>query len=414
MIRDARRAALLGAALSFGIAPIVGAQVIIGPGRTDRSNVDFGRMSARLEERTRFLVEEIAAEMGTTADGRHLLEDAEAVADAAGRLNRSSRDSRDPRGPAAAFNQFDASWRHLRSLLEGRRLPPSVGRAAERVDETAGALYDVLGPRVAPPAGAIPVGPSYGEFGDYGGPVQSPDALIWEAQQRAEALASAIHSEMADPLLTQQAAQLAAQISRLGQGFARDPGLGIDPRALDPIASVSEPIARRFASGRVPSEVTRAWDSYAYSEMMLRQQLGAGASGLDRRQSARPSFGTMSPAALELTDRLAGRLDEFLQVFSPTVRVVPEGEAFLAEAQALRNAVEEFREAARAGAGPRALAEPFGAMQDLAARLNRRVDRVGRGRSGPNIEALRQVGAMVSELGGLLEGRPVPYGPGLP
>ena len=407
MIQDARRAALLGATLSFGIAQAASAQAIITPGRQARGDVDIGRMTARLEERSRFLVEEIAAEMGATVDGRHLREDAEEVAGAAGRLSRSSRDLR---GPADAFDEFDASWRHLRSLLEDHGLPPSVGRAAERVDETAGALYEILGPRAATPVGAIPGG---APFGGLGGPVQAPDALAWEAQRRAEALALAIQSEMSDPLLTQQAAQLAAQVGRLGQGFARSPGVGIDPRALDPIASVSDPIARRFASGRVPAEVARAWDAYAYSEMMLRQQLGASASGPERRASARPPFGGAGPGTLELTDRLASRLDEFLQVFAPTARVVPEGEAFLAEARALRTAVEDFRDAARAGAGPRTLAEPFGAMRDLADRLNRRVDRVGRGRSGPNIEALRQIGAMVSELDGFLGGRPVPYGPGL-
>ena len=107
-----------------------------------------------------------------------------------------------------------------------------------------------------------------------------------------------------------------------------------------------------------------------------------------------PAYGG-SPQLVGLADSLAGQVDGFLQAFTATARDVPEGEQFLADAQALSAAAGRFRQLAASGVPPGQLSLELRAVEDTWQRLQQRTQRIARGRTGPNIQ---QVGLMGNTL----------------
>jgi len=96
-----------------------------------------------------------------------------------------------------------------------------------------------------------------------------------------------------------------------------------------------------------------------------------------------------------MADQLIQQADGFLQAFAPTAGVVPEGQQFLTEASALRDAAARFRQVAASGANP---ANEFAAVAALYQRLEARMARVSRGNIGPNIRNALQMGSTIQQI----------------
>jgi hypothetical protein len=95
---------------------------------------------------------------------------------------------------------------------------------------------------------------------------------------------------------------------------------------------------------------------------------------------------------------LTSQVDSFLGVFAPTAGVVPEGGAFLREAQELAEASRAFQALLATGAPPAALADSFRVVEGRWSRLARRTERVAKGRTGPNIQQVQLMGTTLEAI----------------
>jgi hypothetical protein len=77
---------------------------------------------------------------------------------------------------------------------------------------------------------------------------------------------------------------------------------------------------------------------------------------------------------------------------------VPQGEQIYRDALTLYESAVAFRQAAMAGAPPCDLKPIYAAMDRSCDRLVSRVNCVARGRSGPNIEQVRLIGALCQQI----------------
>lgn len=109
----------------------------------------------------------------------------------------------------------------------------------------------------------------------------------------------------------------------------------------------------------------------------------------------------VSPA-IGAVDQLIAQVGAFLQAFGPTVRCVPQGEQIYGDAVALYESALAFRQAALAGAPPCDLQRIYAAMDHSCGRLVSRVNCIARGRTGPNIEQVRLIGALCGQLRALI------------
>ena len=135
--------------------------------------------------------------------------------------------------------------------------------------------------------------------------------------------------------------------------------------------------------------------------MLLRQRLGLATPPPAVDVVLQPAGNAPSPV-LALADQLNAQVDAFLAAFTPTVRVVPEGEWILADAQRLKAAAAAFREECGRGVDPYRLSQQFLAVDQLWGRLARRINRIARGRTGPNIQTAMQMGETCRQLHQLL------------
>ena len=95
---------------------------------------------------------------------------------------------------------------------------------------------------------------------------------------------------------------------------------------------------------------------------------------------------------LSWADRMVERSDLFYRVFAPTAGVVPQGGAFLAEAANLRQAAINFRSEVAGGSDPNRLRASFQNVDAWWSCLVIRTRQVARGRSGPKIQLVEEMG----------------------
>jgi len=107
-------------------------------------------------------------------------------------------------------------------------------------------------------------------------------------------------------------------------------------------------------------------------------------------------------AVVGLSGQLVRQVDDFLRAFAPNARVVPQGRQFLADASMLRDAAARFQQMAAGGAPPATLANQFGAVAASWQRFESRMEQVAKGRMGPNIAKILQMGGTVQRIQGLL------------
>ncbi|MEW4571477.1 hypothetical protein AB1L88_26680 [Tautonia sp. JC769] len=99
-----------------------------------------------------------------------------------------------------------------------------------------------------------------------------------------------------------------------------------------------------------------------------------------------------------LVDQLIGEVGAFLEVFGPTAHIVPQGDRMYRDAIDLHQAAVGLRQAALGGASPHELRKFHQRMERSCGRLVSRVNSVAKGRSGPNIEQIRYIGALCQQL----------------
>ena len=111
-----------------------------------------------------------------------------------------------------------------------------------------------------------------------------------------------------------------------------------------------------------------------------------------------PPTGGGIPPIVGLSSQLADQVNQFVQVFGPNAGNVPEGGLMLIDAQRLQAAASEFQRSAAGGLPPNQLAYEFRDVDALWQRLARRVNRVARGRMGPNIQQVQRIGESCEQI----------------
>ena len=148
---------------------------------------------------------------------------------------------------------------------------------------------------------------------------------------------------------------------------------------------------------QVPPRVQTAWQAFASVEVLIHRNL--------RLDSAQPKLQISlapppdgPPPIVGLATQLDEQVDEFVRVFSQTAGRVPEGGPMLADAQRLQAASAGFKRAVAANPPPNQLAYQFRDIDATWQRLARRVNRIARGRTGPNIQQIQRIGTTCEQV----------------
>lgn len=107
---------------------------------------------------------------------------------------------------------------------------------------------------------------------------------------------------------------------------------------------------------------------------------------------------------LQVSGQLVAEVDDFLAAFATTAHVVPQGRQMQTDANRLLDAAVELDLALRRGVDPRRLESLAREVDRHSNRLINRVDRVARGRIGPNIAQVYRIGAIAEDLRRAVQG----------
>ena len=377
---------------------------------------DLERLSRRMAEAIRDLADDLATGPGRNPAGQYLEPDARELQTAAANWYATVRSTGDPYQLRRSYSGIDIAWHRLRGQIAGTGLAdPAVVQEVRRVEEVDAQVHQALGLNVYPAGnnfngnftpGTVPVPVNNG-----------PDEarrLAYAVAQRAEALASAIRSESAvNPALGVRVAEV-DQLAQAVDGFyeaLNNPATAGQP---DFARSNYVPIVRQAnalgialgATGVTPG-LRPAWESFAATHNLLRNNLNLSfptADGLPSGagQPPPPGYGfapvPTAGAAAGWAVELDRRVDDLLVHFAPTAGVVPEGRLMLADMERLRQAAEVFRREAARGADPDRLALMFQDVDAHWQRLARRFERIGRGRTGPNIQRVQEIGQICEQV----------------
>jgi hypothetical protein len=224
-------------------------------------------------------------------------------------------------------------------------------------------------------------------------------------EQRAQGLAAAVQAGMAGVPGSERLAREAAQLAQACDTFCdsiRD-GQTIDviQAAFGSVATVADRLETDLQAYKLPPPVDASWRSFAATEVLLRQRLNLPTPPPAVAVTLQPAGSAPSPV-MALADQLLGQIDAFLNAFAPTVRVVPEGEWILADAQRLKAAAVAFREKCGRGVDSYRLSQQFLAVDQSWGRMARRINRIARGRTGPNIQLAMDMGETCRQIHQLL------------
>jgi hypothetical protein len=386
-IRRAFDCVVLGIGLTLGLSHAGRAQFAGQP--------DVNNLADRMADEVRRMGEDIAGDLGQTPQGQHLLQDTRELAQAVGEFHDSIRDRPDPIRARQSYSGIDASWHHLRRMLtQPGNSSPAVDRDAQRLDALDAQLHQALGLN-APPPGFYGNGPAPSGIAD-------TQRLAHSLVDRAEALAATIQNAMAgDPngaALAADAARLARAADAFHDAIDANQPLQAAAQAFGPVDALADRIERYVTSNPVPPQVQAAWQAFASVEVLIHQNLG-----LSSPQPNVPiSLGSQAnggPSPLVgLADQLVEQTAAFVSVFGPTAGRVPEGPIMLADAQQLAASAANFRQDVARNLPPNQLAYEFRDVNAIWERLARRVNRIARGRIGPNIEQVQKLGGITSQI----------------
>ena len=356
-----------------------------------------------MAEEVRRLADDISTDLGRTPLGQSAAGDARELGQALDEFRQNRRAGADVLAVRRSYSAIQGGWEHLRSQLSAPGLATQVvARDLDRVASVNDQLSRALGMNTLPPefypAGANPPA----------GQGQTR-RLARSLVDRAEGLVLAVQATLgADP----RAAGLLAD----ARALARDadtwhdslrpgtpPALAV--QAYGPVDALIERVGRPIQSRRMPPEVATAWANLISADGLLHRDLGipfrhASVSvvvpGITQPSVVPPVV--PAPPVLQLADALVVQTREFVQVFGPGAGRVPEGGLLLAEAERLAAAAQVFRARAAQGADPNSLALSFRDVDAVWQRLARRVNRIARGRTGPNIQQVAKIGATCEAL----------------
>ncbi len=393
MSKHPGRLAALGACLILGLARGGAAQF---PEERPATAPDVNALSHEMANRVRHLAEDIQSDIGQTPAARHLLEDTRELAQAVDEFHDTVHDRPEATSVRQAFAGIDGSWSHLRSMLSQQgTTTPGIARAAGRVDQVAAQIRGSLGLNNPPPNFHGAQRPPTG--------VDDIRRVAHALASRSQALAAILPTQLAgDPNVgaySQDANNLARAADRFHDSIDAGQGQEALQEAYAPIIVISDRLGPALAQG--PPDLVRAWQGYAYADALIRQNLGLAVGAAAPPNYLRAPAPDAAPVAspLEpLADQLVAQLNEFLQNYAPTARVVPEGMQSLDDATRLRAAAVEFQREVAQGQAPNQLAFAYRDVDAYWQRLGRRVQRIAGNRTGPNINRVWEIGRTCEQL----------------
>ena len=349
-------------------------------------------LARRLAEEVRRLGVSIAADLGKTDVGRSLSQDTEELARAVDEFLEALGQSPDPFARRRAYAGIDASLHHLQGrLAQPGNSTPAIERETQRLGRIDSELHNALG------LNAYPVGFS----GNGRAPTGMPEIqrLARALGDRAEALAAVVRAALQGPgsaRALQDAANLALAADNFHDGLDLGADIPLARNGFPGVDTTSNEFKRDLAATTATPRVADAWRSFKATEVLLRQALGLPNVPDDLLDTAIPANGP-SPV-VGLADQLVSQVTEFLQVFAPRARIVPEGGLFLGDALQLQAAATRFRNDTARGLNPGQLAFEFRNVDALWQRMARRSNRISRGRTGPTIQQIGLMGQTLAKL----------------
>jgi hypothetical protein len=357
---------------------------------------DLAQLADQLAGQVRQLGQDIAAEAPRGPGGQHLAQDTQELAQAVGEFHDSLGARRDPFQVRRAYSGIDGSWHHLRAQLARPDLANgAIARDARRVDAIDAQVHQALG-LDAPPADF------YGDAAPTG--AVETQRLANALESRAEALAAAVQSSMADDpnaaTLSRDARRLARACDRFHDSIQPGQAPQVVQAAFQPVGALADRIETTLQTAQPPPPVRQAWQSFASGEVLVRQNLNLPTPPPQVQAALQPADGPSPIVAL--ADQLAQESEAFLQVFSATSPRVPERGFFLTDATRLRDAAVDFRQDVARNLPPNQLAFEFRQVDALWQVLARRTARIARGRTGPNIQQVQKIGDIIGQMHQLL------------
>jgi hypothetical protein len=196
--------------------------------------------------------------------------------------------------------------------------------------------------------------------------------------------------------LAQDARHLARACDVFSNSIAQGQGPAEIQAAFGPVAAISNRLQVNLRGVAVPPQVQQVWQTYVATEARIRQRLNM--PGEPPVRVVERTLVIPQPDVNAMADALLAEVSGFVQAFAPDARGVPEGPAMLVDAQRMQAAAATFRDEAARGADPGRLAATLNEVDAHWQRLWRRVQRVMRGRTGPRIQQVENLGTRCQEI----------------
>jgi hypothetical protein len=341
-----------------------------------------------------------------------------------------------PEDARQQFSQINQKSNSLGVALGATAIPPRVKAAGDAYGAALNLILSNLGMTAPTPNGLpAPIGvgggiPYQGAVGNVApAPPTGQDELRRLAlvlAQRVEVLTATMQADFGPDPNAAGLVNASAELARMVVAFAdlmSNPGIAQRPDEArlqySQILQKSVELGLSMASFAIPPRVKMAWDPYTVDLQPLRLPLGLTAqtsNGLPAPNIAGPAnpFVANQPAPVaQWADELDRQVDELLANFAPTAPAVPEGRQMLDEMVRLRDDVRNFRDEASQGLDTGRLAYRFREVDADCHRLSRHFARIGRGRSGPNIQRVQQISQTCEQIHRALgmPGYPPTFGP---
>jgi hypothetical protein len=344
-------------------------------------------LAHQLAEQLRRLSEDSSTSLQPSAEKDRLIHDTTELAQAADELQAQARDQKQASRLRQIYTGIDGSWHELSARLAQPGFATfSMTRAARSVDAIDDKLHELLGVNELPetyynPTGPVPSG------------LAETRRLARTLDDRAHLLSVRIPNDLPPSPERDALAGRAQELGRATDDYYDTlPGVKNTDEAQNffaPLATVADQFGADLRMVKLSPSVASAWQGFLAAYSQARQQLGLPPAVMGEPA---PPPGRSTLSILPLTDQLIRQVDTFLQSFAPTAGAVPEGAYFLDDAARLRYFANDFRKEVVAGLSAPELAYEFRDVDVTWQRLARRVQRVARGRNGPNIQLAMSIG----------------------
>ena len=334
----------------------------------------------------------------------------------------SIRGTTDPYQLRRSYSGIDAAWHRLQGQLSAPGVAnQAINEELRRVDQADVAIHQALNLNAYPVQGggqpAPPPDPTLGQ------PVVAAPAppaaptgldetrrLAYALAQRGEALASTIQSVYGNDPNAASLVNDSAEIARIDDGFydgLNNPAGQSQPEATQqafvPIIQKSTALGIALGSTQMPAQLQGAWNSYTSVHNLLRANLNLVNAAVDFAPP--PNVGPGIPynpnptaPVAQWAEGLDRQVDDLRANFPPNVNDVPDGRELLSDIERLRDDVRRFRREAAQGGDVNRLAFCFRDVDTHWQRVARRVNRIARGGTSPNIQRTQQIGQTIGQI----------------